>query len=143
MVMHLNQEIKRITEWNQSAMRVLLSFFAGIVLILPANHADAEALPETKGVQTAPLSDTPAQYVEFILEDEANCQSRDSQHVIVHNTHPTKTVRVWLDRYYRNVPTGDRSRTDLLPGAEPEGLGCATVMNAKQEWRVVKALFIE
>lgn len=141
--MHLNRAIKRINKWNQSAMYMILSFFAGIILTLPAHHAGAEALVETKGVQTAPVSDSPAQFVEFILEDEANCQSRDSQHVIVHNTHPTKTVRVWLDRYYRNVPTGDRSRTDLLPGAEPEGLGCATVMNAKQEWRVVKALFLE
>jgi hypothetical protein len=88
-------------------------------------------------------SENPVNFVEFILEDEANCQSRESQHVIVHNIHPKRIIRVWLDRYYRSVPTGDRSRTDLIPGGEPEGLGCATVMNAKQEWRVVKAIFVD
>ena len=141
--MQLNAAKTHRISWNQYVKHGLRSITLGIILSFFVHPAGAETPSETPAVLT-PLSSEPAtHFVEFILEDEANCQSRDSQHVIVRNTHPTKTVRVWLDRYYRNVPTGDRSRTDLLPGAEPEGLGCATVMNAKQEWRVVRALFID
>jgi len=124
-------------------------FLALSVAFLTCHPNEAPAAPDNTSLgthsepQRSVESENPISFVEFILEDEANCQSRESQHVIVHNLHPKRTIRVWLDRYYRNVPTGDRSRTDLLPGAEPEGLGCATVMNAKQEWRVVKAIFVE
>ena len=108
-----------------------------------ASATDQPAMINASDAASTTQADDAASFIEFILEDEANCQSRESQHVIVHSIHPKRTIRVWLDRYYRNVPTGDRSRTDLPPGAEPEGLGCATIMNAKQEWRVVRAVFLD
>lgn len=39
--------------------------------------------------------------------------------------------------------TGDRSRTELLPGAEPEPLGCSRSEFGAQEWRLVKAQFVD
>lgn len=121
-------------------MCLIFTLFNPLLVEAASNpgHDGMGSIESNSGVE----AENPGAFVEFILEDEANCQSRDSQHVVVHNSHPKRTVRVWLDRYYRNVPTGDRSRSDLLPGAEPEGLGCATVMNAKQEWRVVRAVFL-
>jgi len=132
----------RITLHQSLSYFFILTAFSLLCCGLNLAHAAAEANPSIDTNAGLP-SENPVNFVEFILEDEANCQSRESQHVIVHNIHPKRTIRVWLDRFYRNVPTGDRSRTDLLPGAEPEGLGCATVMNAKQEWRVVKAVFVD
>ena len=88
-------------------------------------------------------SDDPKDFIQFVLDDSADCLIREGQHIAVRNTHPQRTIRVWLDRYFQNVGTGDRSHTDLLPAAEPEGLGCSTVMNGKQEWRVVRAKFLD
>jgi hypothetical protein len=91
----------------------------------------------------APASaEDPRQFVDFVVEDDANCQLRDGQHVSVRSTHPSRSIRVWLDRYYRNVGTGDRSHSDLKPAADPEALGCTRVMDGVQEWRVIRALFI-
>jgi|GEM_PF-2379794 hypothetical protein len=129
--------------------RLGIVFSLSVATLLALGISGSASATESASITVAAEAAKPstaesaAAFIEFVLEDEANCQSRESQHVIVHNIHPTRAIRVWLDRYYRNVPTGDRSRSDLLPGAEPEGLGCATVMNARQEWRVVRAVFLD
>jgi hypothetical protein len=112
---------------------LLLSGLAWLLLgaALPA-HADAP---------TAEAD--PASFVAFVLEDDANCLLREGQHVLVYSTHPKRTIRVWLDRVYSGVGTGDRSRSDLPPGADPEPLGCSRVMDGTQEWRVVRAIFLD
>lgn len=94
---------------------------------------------------TAPaaVNEDPGHYVEFVQEDDSNCLMREGKHVTVHSTHPSRSIRVWLDRYYHDSGTGDRSRSDLRPGAEPEGLGCSRVDDAVQEWRVVRAQFLD
>jgi hypothetical protein len=57
-------------------------------------------------------------YVQFVEDHAAMCVSRNSVEILVKNTHRSRTVRVWLDRYNGGVPTADRSRTELKPGAE-------------------------
>jgi len=83
------------------------------------------------------------QYVQFVQEPTATCVTRNGQQILVKNAHPTRKLRVWLDRIYMGVGTGDRSRSDLAPGGEPEPLGCSRNLNAPQEWRVVRAAFID
>jgi hypothetical protein len=81
-------------------------------------------------------------YVQFVQDFGAMCVSRNAVEILIKSSHPSRTVRVWLDRYNAGVGTGDRSRTDLKPGAEPEPLGCSrTLEGATQEWRVVRAQF--
>ena len=100
-------------------------------------------MPSSPAAPAAPAAaEDPAQFIQFVLEDDANCQIREGQHISVRSRHPTRTIRVWLDRFYQNTGTGDRSRSDLRPAAEPEGLGCSVVMNGKQEWRIVRAQFL-
>lgn len=82
-------------------------------------------------------------YVEFVEDFEANCVSRNANQIQVKSTHPSRTVRVWLDRYHMGVGTGDRSRTDLAPGAAPEPLGCSRTLDGAQEWRIVRARFAD
>jgi hypothetical protein len=41
------------------------------------------------------------------------------------------------------VGTGDRSRSDLAAGAEPEPLGCSRSESGPQEWRLVRAVFVD
>ena len=82
-------------------------------------------------------------YVVFVEEFAGNCTARNGVQLQVKNSHPTRKLRVWLDRFYMNVGTGDRSRSDLAPGAEPEPLGCSRSLNGVQEWRIVRAQFID
>ena len=83
------------------------------------------------------------QYVQLVQEPTATCVTRNGQQILVKNAHPTRKLRVWLARIYMGVGTGDRSRSDLAPGGEPEPLGCSRNLNAPQEWRVVRAVFID
>lgn len=99
----------------------------------PAGSAGAAAGPED-----------PLAFVAFVTEPSALCVSRQAVRILVRNTHPTRSLRVWLDRSQRGGGTGDRSRSELAPGAEPEPLGCSrTLDGGDQAWRPVRAQFID
>ncbi len=87
--------------------------------------------------------DDPRRYVEFVTEPTGNCVLRNGVQIQVRNTHPTRKIRVWLDRYHMNVGTGDRSRSELAPGAAPEPLGCSRSPDGPQEWRIVRVIFVD
>lgn len=88
--------------------------------------------------------DDAARYVQFVEEPGATCVTRNGMEILVRSTHPGRTVRVWLDRFQMGVGTGDRSRTDLKPGAEPEALGCSRSLGGgTQEWRIARAAFVD
>jgi hypothetical protein len=82
-------------------------------------------------------------FVTFVEEHAATCVSRNGVQILVRNTHPSRTLRVWLDRYHMGTGTGDRSRSDLKPGAAPEPLGCSRSLSGAQEWRLVRAAFVD
>lgn len=84
-----------------------------------------------------------ASFVRFVQEPAGACVARGGQQVLVRSVHPSRRLRVWLDRFYMGQGTGDRSRSDLAPGAEPEPLGCSRNQNGSQEWRVVRAQFLD
>jgi hypothetical protein len=85
----------------------------------------------------------PSSYVSFSQDFVGSCVSRNGVQIQVRNTHPTRKLRVWLDRIHMGVGTGDRSRSDLAPGSEPEPLGCSRSLSGPQEWRVVRAAFLD
>ena len=87
--------------------------------------------------------DDPAKYVQFVEDMAANCVQRNGVQIQVRSTHPARRIKVWLDRYHMGVGTGDRSRSELAPGAAPEPLGCSRSDTGKQEWRVVRAAFVD
>lgn len=91
----------------------------------------------------AAQDDDARRYVVFVEEFAGNCTARSGVQLLVKNSHPTRKLRVWLDRFHMNVGTGDRSHSDLAPGAEPEALGCSRSLNGVQEWRIVRAQFID
>lgn len=88
-------------------------------------------------------ADEARDYVEFVQDFTANCVARQGVQILVRSTHPSRTLRVWLDRFHMGVGTGDRSRSDLAPGAAPEALGCSRSTTGVQEWRLVRAVFVE
>lgn len=105
---------------------------AGVVLAMALRAAAAP-----------PADDDARQYVAFVEDFAGTCVSRNGVQIQVKNTHPTRKLRVWLDRYHMGSGTGDRSRSVLLPGAEPEPLGCSRTGHGTQEWRIVRAVFID
>ena len=92
--------------------------------------------------QTAGKEDA-RKYVAFVEDFVGLCVSRNGVQILVKNTHPSRTVRVWLDRYHMGTGTGDRSRSELKPGADPEPLGCSRSLSGPQEWRLVRAVFVD
>ena len=91
----------------------------------------------------AHAEDEAARFVRFIEEPAGVCVSRNSMQVLVKNEHPTRRLRVWLDRYQAGVGTGDRSRSDLAPGGPAEPLGCSSNTAGTQEWRLARAVFLD
>jgi hypothetical protein len=84
-----------------------------------------------------------AAHVSFSQDFVGTCVARNGVQILVRNSHPTRTLRVWLDRFHMGVGTGDRSKSELAPGAEPEPLGCSRSPSGPQEWRVVRAVFVD
>lgn len=91
----------------------------------------------------ARAQDDALHYVQFVEENTGTCVQRNGVQIQVRSTHPTRRIKVWLDRYQRGVGTGDRSRSELAPGAAPEPLGCSRSDAGTQEWRIVRALFVD
>jgi hypothetical protein len=83
----------------------------------------------------------PTRFVAFSQDFAAQCVSRNAVQILVGNSHPNRTITVWLDRYHMGVGTGDRSKTEMKPGSEPVPLGCSRTMDGPQEWRIVRAKF--
>lgn len=118
----------------QAATRWHIALFAAGVAALIAI---------TAGAETAAAADEASGYVQFVEDFTANCVARNGVQLQVRNTHPSRKIRVWLDRIQMGVGTGDRSRTELPPGAEPEPLGCSRTLTGTQEWRLVRAQFVD
>lgn len=93
---------------------------------------------------TIGADEDPASFVKFGEDFGATCVNRKTVTVTVRSTHPSRTVRVWLERSVGGVPTGDRSKSDLKPDAPPEDLGCAkSLEGAEQKWRIQRATFVD
>jgi hypothetical protein len=91
----------------------------------------------------ARAADEPAAYVRFVEEPTGGCVAREAVQVQVQNTHPTRTLRVWLERKVMGQGTGDRSRSELKPGAPPEPLGCSRNGGVEQSWVIVRTVFAD
>ncbi len=85
----------------------------------------------------------PKAFVEFVTDNDANCVRWEGQMILVRSTHPSRTIKVWLERHFMGKPTGDRSRSELAPNGEPDKLGCSRLTYGSQDWRIVKAEFLD
>lgn len=92
---------------------------------------------------SAHAGEDPRQFVQFVEEPAGHCVLRGGVQILVKSSHPNRRIRVWLDRHVGGVGTGDRSRSELDPGAEAEALGCSRNSDVAQEWRIVRAEFID
>jgi hypothetical protein len=110
-------------------LRQLLAAAGLLAVALPTAHpADAE---------------DPRAFVQFVREFDGGCVRFEGDMILVKNTHPSRRIHVRMERYHMGVNTGDRSRSDLAPGAEGEPLGCSRTQYGPQEWKLVRAEFME
>lgn len=100
-------------------------------------------LPLLGALPARAQGEDPRQFVQFVEDFAGTCVARQGVQLLVKNTHPSRTVRVWLDRYHMGQGTGDRSKSDLAPGADPEPLGCSRSLTGPQEWRIARAIFLD
>ena len=117
-------------------MPVLASHAARAVFQAVAAVACLAATP-------APAQESASAHVQFVEESAGNCVARSGVQILLKSSHPTRRIRVWLDRTVGGSGTGDRSRTELAPGAAPEALGCSRNSGLAQGWKLVRAEFVE
>jgi hypothetical protein len=127
-----------------AALAVLVALIFSLPTLPAADAAEAVADPARPASPASAAADeSPAAFITFVLETTGNCMLTNGQQIQMRSIHPTRKIRVWLDRFQRGIGTGDRSRTDLAPGAEPDPLGCSRSAAGVQEWRIVKAQFVD
>ena len=90
-----------------------------------------------------PAQEDPAAFVEFVKDFDANCVRWEGYLIMVRSTHPSRRIKVTLERQFMGRPTGDRSRSELAPGGEPDRLGCSQLQVGTQEWKVTKVEFMD
>lgn len=120
---------------RRSIWRMLRVYMAAVAFVVVAGFPAGPAHAQDGG--------DAVKFVELTTDDDANCVRWDGKLVLVRNTHPTRRIKVWLERYHMGTGTGDRSHSELNPKAEPEPLGCSRTQYGKQEWRVVRATFLD
>ena len=87
-------------------------------------------------------NEDPASFLKFSTDFDAKCVTRGGVMIYISNTHTTGKIKVLLERWYMNNRTADRGRSVLMPGAEPEALGCSLISDGKQEWKVLKSEWV-
>ena len=85
----------------------------------------------------------PASFLKFSTDFDAKCVTRGGVMIYISNTHSSGKIKVLLERWYMDNRTADRGRSVLMPGSEPEALGCSLVSNGKQEWKVLKSEWVK
>ncbi len=100
----------------------------GIVIILPTLLC------------TSPVfADSAADMVEWVQLDDAECSNEGGKMIAIRGRHNSGTLKVWLDRWYSGVKTGDRGHHELAVGEEPLQLGCSKTGGDDQRWELVEA----
>jgi hypothetical protein len=82
-------------------------------------------------------------FVEFTYDFDGECVMRDGKMMRVHNSHPSRRIKVYLHRYYAGVQQPGRTVQNLPAGAEPVALGCTRVSGRAQHWKALKARFMD
>jgi hypothetical protein len=103
----------------------------------------AVALALAAALSPAPAEEDPAAFVEFVKDFDANCVRWEGHMVMIRSTHPSRRIKVTLERQFMGKPTGDRSRSELAPGGEPDRLGCSRVQGGTQEWKITRVELVD
>ena len=76
--------------------------------------------------------DDAAKYTQFVEENTGSCVQRNGVQIQVRNTHPTRRIKVWLDRYQAGVGTGDPLAQRTRPAPSPKRWAARAAMPASR-----------
>ncbi len=80
--------------------------------------------------------------LEWVAEPEAQCVLLGGTMTGLRNRDRSRTLRVWVERWYLDVLTADRSRHDLPPDGSVRQLGCSETRSGAQRWTLFDARFL-
>lgn len=80
--------------------------------------------------------------LEWVAEPEAQCVQLGGTMTGLRNRDRSRTLRVWVERWYLDVLTADRSRHDLPPDGSVRQLGCSETRSGAQRWTLFDARFL-
>lgn len=81
-------------------------------------------------------------YLNIAPQHDGKCQnlSEGGKLVVLRNTHPARSIRFRLVRYFKGVPQS-RIVGAVAPGEEGQKLGCNRVDGRDQSWKIERAEF--
>lgn len=93
------------------------------------------------GLAAAP-KDPAKPYLSLTPQNDGKCQilSEGGKLVVLRNTHPDRSIRFRLIRYFMDVPQS-RVVGAIAPGDEGQKLGCSRVDGREQFWKIERADF--
>jgi len=115
--------------WRSPVRAAVVSLLALSCLALP--------------LQAAAEDEDPLKFIAFSTDFDSKCVQRNGVMIYIANSHPSRTMRLVLERWYMDNRTADRGKSMLKPGADPEPLGCSNIEGGKQEWRVLKSEWLD
>ena len=89
------------------------------------------------------LAENPNDFLSFTTDFAAKCVTRGGVMIYLSNTHPSRKIKVTLERWYMNHKTADRGRSILNAKSSPDPLGCSKISEGKQEWKILKAEWVK
>ena len=95
------------------------------------------------GAGAAVAGDAPARgFLSVKSQNDGKCQnlSQGGKLVVLRNTHPDRSIRYRLVRYFMDVPQS-RIVGAVAPGEEGQKLGCNRVDGRDQFWKIERADF--
>ena len=90
-------------------------------------------------LKAAAEDEDPLKFIAFSTDFDSKCVQRNGVMIYIANKHPSRSMRLVLERWYMDNRTADRGKSLLKPSEEPEPLGCSNVEGGKQEWKVLKS----
>jgi hypothetical protein len=89
------------------------------------------------------LAETPKDFLIFSTDFAAKCVIRGGVMIYLSNKHPSREIKVTLERWYMNNKTADRGKSVLKAQSGPDALGCSKVSEGDQEWKILKAEWVD
>jgi hypothetical protein len=116
----------------------------------PASHRASSALHLASSLvalvlpsMAAAEDEDPLKFVAFSTDFDARCVDRQGVMIYIANSHPSRTMKLVLERWYMDNRTADRGKSLLKSGQEPEPLGCSNIEGGKQEWKILKGEWVD
>ncbi len=87
---------------------------------------------------------TAASFLTFETKIDGRCHnlSEGGKLAVLHNSHPTETIKFRLIRYHVDIPQWGRATGTAAPAEAPVKLGCTLVGGREQRWVIERAEFI-